>query len=513
MEENGRWNSLDFLRLVLTLMLISSLLGPDNSVKSRGNLRDSANERKMRYVEKLLQAKLDLDVQSLFSSNAIYAYNVSGMFNGNWKSTNDTIHTRTEQLSLNAHLGVPRIKLNSTVRGEEGLLSIHLYDRGSYRRNIHLVQGSMTLIEGEQDSSEDSLSLTFGGFYFLPTGHLTLFSNTQGVNFYLRWLSSPATSQISIPSNYSALVGHSENGTNWLYLNRPRVRTEPPIARCLYQLDLDLLPLEASVDPEISRNPQSRLLLNGTGSLVSRNCATNIRVKMDGFSMDTNHILFKSRLYSFLFVLATFLECFVYIQTMQSILFTSTHTASMLSVAMMAAIDVLVAMSHSLLGVFFLGLFSSLYFVSFHKFFLFSVIEMRMLFIIWRSYHPEINATNYLQYQKQLSCLFICLYMYIIITLISLYSQHNASHYLVFLVYSFWVPQIWRSLSLGQRPPMSTKQILLITGFKLLLPLYIFFCPYNMVRMFTTVPIPLGFGFKLVGWVMIQVVFVMRSEV
>ena len=162
-------------------------------------------------------------------------------------------------------------------------------------------------------------------------------------------------------------------------------------------------------------------------------------------------------------------------------------------------------MSHSLLGVFFLGLFSSLYFVSFHKFFLFSVIEMRMLFIIWRSYHPEINANNYLQYQKQLSCLFICLYMFIIITLISIYSQHNTSYYLIFLVYSFWVPQIWRSLSLGHRPPLTVKQILWITGLKLFLPLYLFFCPYNMVRMFTTVPIPLGFGFKLVGWVIIQV--------
>ena len=512
MEENGRSNSLDFLRLVLTLMLISSLLGPDTGVKSRGNLRTNPEEQKMRSVEKLLQSKLDLDVQSLFSPNSIYAYNISGMYNGNWKSTNATVRTRTEQLSLNAECGIPRLNRNSTVRGEEGLLSIHLYDRGNYRQNIHLVQGSMTLIEGEQDSSEDSLSLNLAGLYFLPTGHLTLYSNTYGVDFFLQWLSSPATSHMSIPSNFSASVGHSANGTNWLYLSRPHPRSEAPIARCLYKLDLDFLPLASSADPEISRNPQSRLLLNGTGSLVSRNCGTNLQVKMDGFSLDTNHILFKSRLYSFLFVLVTFTECFVYIQTMQSMLFTSTHVASMLSVTMLAAIDVLVAMSHSLLGVFFLGLFSSLYFVSFHKFFLFSVIEMRMLFIIWRSYHPEINANNYVRYQKQLSCLFICLYMFIIITLISLYTQHSASHYLIFLVYSFWVPQIWRSLSLGQRPPITVRQILWITALKLFLPLYLFFCPYNMVRMFTTVPIPLGFGFELVGWIIIQVVLWMESK-
>ena len=513
MEENGRSNSLDFLRLVLTIMLISSLLGPDSSTRSRGNLRSSPDERNMRFVEKLLQSKLDMDVQSLFSPDSIYAYNISGMYNGNWKLTNETLHTRTEQLSLNAELAIPRLQRNSTVRGEEGLLSIHLYDRGSYRRNIHLVQGSMTLIEGEQDSSEDSLSLSLAGLYFLPTGHLSLFSSTYGVDFFLQWLSSPATSHMSIPSNYSSSVGHASNGTNRLYLSRPHAHAESPIARCLYQLDMDLLSLGPSMDPEISRNPQSRLLLNGTGSLVSRNCATNLQVKMDGFSLDTNHILFKSRFYSFLFVLVSFTECFVYIQTMQSMLFTSTHTASMLSVTMLAAIDVLVAMSHSLLGVFFLGLFSSLYFVSFHKFFLFSVIEMRMLFIIWRSYHPEINANNYLQYQKQLSCLFICLYMFIIITLISIYSQHSTSYYLIFLVYSFWVPQIWRSLSLGQRPPFTVKQILWITGLKLFLPLYLFFCPYNMVRMFTTVPIPLGFGFKLVGWVIIQVMAGVRNNV
>ena len=102
MEENGRSNSLDFLRLVLTIMLISSLLGPDSSTRSRGNLRSSPDERNMRFVEKLLQSKLDMDVQSLFSPDSIYAYNISGMYNGNWKLTNETLHTRTEQLSLNA---------------------------------------------------------------------------------------------------------------------------------------------------------------------------------------------------------------------------------------------------------------------------------------------------------------------------------------------------------------------------------------------------------------------------
>ena len=100
----------------------------------------------------------------------------------------------------------------------------------------------------------------------------------------------------------------------------------------------------------------------------------------------------------------------------------------------------------------------------------------------------------------------------IIITLISLYTQHSASHYLIFLVYSFWVPQIRRSLSLGQRPPITVRQILWITALKLFLPLYLFFCPYNMVRMFTTVPIPLGFGFELVGWIIIQVVLWMESK-
>ena len=505
MEGNEGNSSFDFLRLLLSVMLIASLLTPDNRSNSRGNLRDSVTERNMRIVEQQLKKKLDLDVQYMYSPDSNYAYNVSGIFDGKWKSTNESIVTRTSQVSLGVVNNMIRRNQNTSVNGVEGSLSIHLYDKGVYRKNMHYIQGVMTLIEGEQDSSDDSLTLTFTGLYFLPTGHLSLFSNTYGTSYLIRWLSTPSTSEMRIPNNYSAIVGFSANNTNLLYLDRHRSYLDKETTRCLYQMDLDLLSLPPSTDPEITHNPHSRILLNATGSLVSRNCATNLRVDLGGFSMDTDHILTKSRVYSLAAVLVSFAECFVYIKVMQSILFSSTQAASLLTFCLFSAIDVLLAMVHSMLGVFFLGLFSSFYFVSFHKFFVFSVVEMRLMFIVWKSYYPDINATNYQQYQRKLSCLFLCLCLFIIVSLVSVYSQNRLSYYLIFFVYSFWTPQIVRSLQLGQRPPFTARQIIVLSALKLFFPLYIFFCPYNMLRMFTAVEIPMNFGIKLVMWVLVQV--------
>lgn len=71
MEGNEGNSSFDFLRLLLSVMLIASLLTPDNRSNSRGNLRDSVTERNMRFVEQLLKKKLDLDVQSMYSPDTL----------------------------------------------------------------------------------------------------------------------------------------------------------------------------------------------------------------------------------------------------------------------------------------------------------------------------------------------------------------------------------------------------------------------------------------------------------
>lgn len=63
----------------------------------------------------------------------------------------------------------------------------------------------------------------------------------------------------------------------------------------------------------------------------------------------------------------------------------SASAASLILFIFISAIDLLVAMLHSMASVFFLGLFSEFYLISFNKLFVFSMIEMRLIFVIWRS--------------------------------------------------------------------------------------------------------------------------------
>ena len=57
--------------------------------------------------------------------------------------------------------------------------------------------------------------------------------------------------------------------------------------------------------------------------------------------------------------------------------------------------------------------------------------------------------------------------------------------YLVFPMYSFWVPQILYCVYHEARQPLRPLYVVGMTLTRLALPLYIFGCPYNVLRLQT----------------------------
>ena len=500
MEGNEQGNTFDTFRLVLYVIIILSLLSPGNHGQNN-NLRDSEEQTRVKMEKMALENMLDRDMEYMESANR-FAYNISGIFKGSWELNKDPISIRGYNVSLDVHKVLKRKTLNSSLESSGGSLSLQLYDHGRMRRNMHYVTGVLTLRDGK-DADEEVLSLSLTGLYFFPLGRLTLFANTYGTRYFLQW-KSHANASSTATNRYPDLIGFSTNETNVLFLSSP-IRYEDVATRCLYRFDADFLPLPDSLHPDVSQNPHGHALLNATGFLEGSNCQTSVRLRFEGNNIDTAHLTRKGRVYTVVFIIISFVECMVMIKMTQRLLLTSAFAASVGSFLAVSALDLLMALSHSLMGISYLGLFSELYFISFHKFFVFSVIEMRLIFVIWRSHHEEINAENVLQYQRRLSGMFLFLYLLILITLISVYSRSPVGYALLFALFSFWVPQIVRSLQLGQRPPYDPRSILLLSACVLSLPLYVVACPYNLLSAVTDYTLPRGYGVSLIVWVMLQV--------
>jgi hypothetical protein len=63
-----------------------------------------------------------------------------------------------------------------------------------------------------------------------------------------------------------------------------------------------------------------------------------------------------------------------------------------------------------------------------------------------------------------------------------MYELHNFLRPLLFLMYSFWLPQIVTNVIWDTRKPLHPQYIIGMTVTRLAIPLYIFGCPSNFMR-------------------------------
>lgn len=63
-----------------------------------------------------------------------------------------------------------------------------------------------------------------------------------------------------------------------------------------------------------------------------------------------------------------------------------------------------------------------------------------------------------------------------------MYEFHNFLRLILLLMYSFWIPQIITNVIRDSRKPLHPHYILGMTATRLAIPLYIFGCPNNFMR-------------------------------
>ena len=119
---------------------------------------------------------------------------------------------------------------------------------------------------------------------------------------------------------------------------------------------------------------------------------------------------------------------------------------------------------------------------AFFQFTLFSVFEMRVLLQIWKSRRPN-SEQNWLEIPAgTLSALYSRFYGGFLLGFVIMYWCTNSPWFIALLCNSYWLPQIAWSAWPNAKKPLMPAYVLGTSAIRVLVPLYVFGCPENFVR-------------------------------
>ncbi|XP_062190740.1 transmembrane E3 ubiquitin-protein ligase FLY2-like isoform X2 [Phragmites australis] len=155
---------------------------------------------------------------------------------------------------------------------------------------------------------------------------------------------------------------------------------------------------------------------------------------------------------------------------------------SILMIGQQAIMDAYLCLLHLTAGILVESLFNAFATAAFFKFVIFSIFEMRYLLAIWKASRPLNSGEGWEIMRRELSVLYSRFYGILLGGILLMYELHNFLRPLLLLMYSFWVPQIVTNVIRDTRKPLHPQYILGMTVTRLAIPLYIFGCPNNFMR-------------------------------
>ncbi|XP_028775258.1 transmembrane E3 ubiquitin-protein ligase FLY2 [Neltuma alba] len=155
---------------------------------------------------------------------------------------------------------------------------------------------------------------------------------------------------------------------------------------------------------------------------------------------------------------------------------------SIIMIGQQAIMDAYLCLLHLTAGILVESLFNAFATAAFFKFVVFSIFEMRYLLAIWKANRPLSNGEGWETMRRELSSLYMRFYGILVGGILLMYQFHNYLRPILLLMYSFWIPQIITNVIRDSRKPLHPHYILGITVTRLAVPLYIFGCPKNFMR-------------------------------
>ncbi|KAL8136621.1 hypothetical protein V2J09_002622 [Rumex salicifolius] len=153
---------------------------------------------------------------------------------------------------------------------------------------------------------------------------------------------------------------------------------------------------------------------------------------------------------------------------------------SILMIGQQAIMDAYLCLLHLTAGILVESLFNAFATAAFFKFVVFSIFEMRYLLAIWKANRPASSSDGWEAMRRELSVLYS--HGILLGGILVMYEFHNFLRPILLLTYSFWIPQIVTNVIRDSRKPLHPHYILGMTITRLAIPLYVFGCPHNFMR-------------------------------
>ncbi|ONK74903.1 uncharacterized protein A4U43_C03F11300 [Asparagus officinalis] len=155
---------------------------------------------------------------------------------------------------------------------------------------------------------------------------------------------------------------------------------------------------------------------------------------------------------------------------------------SILMIGHQAIMDAYFCLLHLTAGILVESLFNAFATAAFFKFVVFSIFEMRYLLAIWKANRPISSGEGWEIMRRELSVLYSRFYGILLGGILLMYEMHNFLRPILFIMYCFWIPQIILNVIKDTRKPLHPHYILGMTVTRLAIPLYVFGCPSNFMR-------------------------------
>ncbi|XP_039040111.1 transmembrane E3 ubiquitin-protein ligase FLY2-like [Hibiscus syriacus] len=187
--------------------------------------------------------------------------------------------------------------------------------------------------------------------------------------------------------------------------------------------------------------------------------------------------------YTLMVTFVSFLQVLLLIRQMEhSNTQSGAAKVSILTIGQQAIMDAYLCLLHLTAGILVESLFNAFATAAFFKFVVFSIFEMRYLLAIWKASRPMNNGEGWETMRRELSVLYSRFYGILLGGILIMYEFHNFLRPILLLLYSFWIPQIITNVIRDSRKPLHPNYILGMTVTRLAIPLYIFGCPHNFMR-------------------------------
>lgn len=225
--------------------------------------------------------------------------------------------------------------------------------------------------------------------------------------------------------------------------------------------------------------PQTSSSISVSGQLRTLRCGFSIAIT--AAPVDTAAYTAKATRYSTMIIIVGLLQIALTLRQLEA---SSSNTAasrmSLLSLGQQAVQDAFLCLLHLTLAIMVDPLFNSFATAACVQFCLFGIFELRMLLLTWRARRR--GLVDPWTMQRELSSLYARFYGTVLGSLVLCYNFRRYMHVMTLILHGFWIPQIIKSAKTDTRPPLLPIYVIGMSLTRLVLPLYLFACPTNLLK-------------------------------